>query len=402
MRLWVQTKLLAVVVGLLLATPVAATAANLNPAAGPNFEMPFLCGEKWTGTSRSYHSPSRFAVDFNAPNDNGHIVVATAAGTVSKVVFSTRSYGVYVVIDHGNGVSSLYAHLQTTWLTVGMRVDQGQAIGLLGSTGNSSGPHLHHEEKLGSTVIPPYFHRTLWKMGSTAASQNCPDTPLIGDWDGNGTANVGIVRRTPTGTSVLQKRPKSVVTVPFGTGWDTYLAGDFDADPKDDLAVRSPNSSIFRMRTANGATSSITYGTATLIGLVGDWDGNGLSDVGTWRYDLGQFALRMNGKTKLISLPNLGDRPVTGDWDGDKLWEVGVYDSDTATFSLRSSSGKVTTIKWGSPGDIPVSGDWNGDGRTDVGVWTPTTATFALRFLAAGSNTTVRTKTIVFGNPRAL
>ena len=72
--------------------------------------MPFPCGEVWTGSTRAGHSPSVRAVDFNYPGgDLGKPVVAAAPGTVITAVVGRKkkSYGQYVVIDHGNGESSL-------------------------------------------------------------------------------------------------------------------------------------------------------------------------------------------------------------------------------------------------------------------------------------------------------
>ena len=51
------------------------------------------------------------------------------------------------MVDHGNGWSTLYAHLLSQWVTTGQSVDQGQIIGQVGSTGGSTGPHLHFEER---------------------------------------------------------------------------------------------------------------------------------------------------------------------------------------------------------------------------------------------------------------
>ncbi len=81
-------------------------------------------------------------------------VVATKAGTV---IISQRSssYGEYVVISHGTGNTTLYAHMSSRKVSVGDYVSQGQVIGITGSTGISSGPHLHYEiTENGSRVNP--------------------------------------------------------------------------------------------------------------------------------------------------------------------------------------------------------------------------------------------------------
>lgn len=84
-------------------------------------------------------------VDLAAPS--GSPVNAAAAGTVivSRVGGWNGGYGNYVVIDHGNGVQTLYAHMATDSVSVGETVARGQNIGTVGNTGQSTGYHLHFE-----------------------------------------------------------------------------------------------------------------------------------------------------------------------------------------------------------------------------------------------------------------
>jgi murein DD-endopeptidase MepM/ murein hydrolase activator NlpD len=65
------------------------------------------------------------------------------------------SYGYHITIDHGNGMSTLYAHMSAMLVGVGEAVTQGQLIGRVGSTGRSTGPHLHFEVLRGGSVIDP-------------------------------------------------------------------------------------------------------------------------------------------------------------------------------------------------------------------------------------------------------
>lgn len=74
----------------------------------------------------------------------GTPVRATLAGVAHVVVWVT-GYGLHVIVDHGNGLSSLYAHLSAVAVADGATVQAGQVIGAVGSTGNSTGPHLHFE-----------------------------------------------------------------------------------------------------------------------------------------------------------------------------------------------------------------------------------------------------------------
>ena len=71
-------------------------------------------------------------------------IYASKSGTVI-VSQRSSSYGEYVVISHGSGNTTLYAHMSTRKVSVGQYVNQGDVIGITGSTGNSTGPHLHFE-----------------------------------------------------------------------------------------------------------------------------------------------------------------------------------------------------------------------------------------------------------------
>lgn len=75
----------------------------------------------------------------------GNAIYATDSGVVVFAGWSEYGYGNLIVLDHGNGWQSAYAHLSAVNVTCGQSVAQGTVIGGLGSTGNSSGPHLHFE-----------------------------------------------------------------------------------------------------------------------------------------------------------------------------------------------------------------------------------------------------------------
>ena len=84
-------------------------------------------------------------------------IYAAKAGTVIISAYSS-SYGNYVVISHGSGNTTLYAHMSTRKAVVGQRVAQGDVIGITGSTGNSTGPHLHFEITENGVRINPLSH----------------------------------------------------------------------------------------------------------------------------------------------------------------------------------------------------------------------------------------------------
>jgi murein DD-endopeptidase MepM/ murein hydrolase activator NlpD len=102
-------------------------------------------------------------LDFRGEMGEG--IRATAAGTVTHTGWS-GGYGKMVEIDHGNGLSTRYGHLSSIDVEVGQTVRIGQIIGRLGSTGRSTGPHLHYETRIeGEAVDPQRFLRAGLRLG---------------------------------------------------------------------------------------------------------------------------------------------------------------------------------------------------------------------------------------------
>ena len=102
-----------------------------------------------------------YGVDFSAPK--GTPIYATGDGVVAKTKRSKRGFGNHVVIDHGYGYESLYAHMTKYTVRNGQKVRRGDIIGYVGSSGKSTAPHLHYEvHKDGKKINPAYyFHNDL-------------------------------------------------------------------------------------------------------------------------------------------------------------------------------------------------------------------------------------------------
>jgi murein DD-endopeptidase MepM/ murein hydrolase activator NlpD len=90
--------------------------------------------------------------DFAAPA--GAPILASAAGTVAQAGWG-GGYGNVVVVDHGKGLKTRYAHMSRVGVRVGQKVGQGQVIGAVGSTGLSTGPHLHYEVWMNNSPVDP-------------------------------------------------------------------------------------------------------------------------------------------------------------------------------------------------------------------------------------------------------
>jgi murein DD-endopeptidase MepM/ murein hydrolase activator NlpD len=123
------------------------------PMAGGRVTQPFgpsdLLLEPPLGKYAHFHTGMDIAAPF------GTTVTAAAPGVIVAVGHSSIGYGNYVVIGHGGGIMTLYGHLLETDVTVGATVARGQRIGLEGSTGWSTGPHVHFELRVNDSVIDP-------------------------------------------------------------------------------------------------------------------------------------------------------------------------------------------------------------------------------------------------------
>lgn len=100
-------------------------------------------------------------IDFTAPV--GTPIYSTGNGVVEEVIFSGRGYGNHIVINHGFGYKTLYAHLSRTKVWQGQKIKRGELIGEVGNTGKSVGPHLHYEVHRNGRPIDPinYFYMDL-------------------------------------------------------------------------------------------------------------------------------------------------------------------------------------------------------------------------------------------------
>ena len=97
--------------------------------------------------------PGHRGIDFPAPQ--GTPVMAAESGTVTTVLYSNKSYGNRVIIDHGNGISTLYGHNSSISVSLGQKVSKGQTIAGVGSTGRSTGNHVHFEIRINGKPINP-------------------------------------------------------------------------------------------------------------------------------------------------------------------------------------------------------------------------------------------------------
>ena len=133
------------------------------PKAGASYSGPapnFAAGGTFGWPTNGYISQGFWyghrAIDI--ANAVGIPVAAADGGYVSYAGWSNAGYGFMVQIDHGNGFSTLYAHLSQWYVDPGQAVARGQVIGAMGSTGNSTGPHTHFEIRYGGVPQNPLVY----------------------------------------------------------------------------------------------------------------------------------------------------------------------------------------------------------------------------------------------------
>jgi murein DD-endopeptidase MepM/ murein hydrolase activator NlpD len=137
------------------ALPFGRPVSDVDPTSGFGYRVdPFTRGP-------AMHTGLDFRAEYGAP------VRASGAGQVIAAEYA-GGYGNMVEIDHGNGVSTRYAHLSAIAVAAGQTVEPGAVLGQAGSTGRSTGPHLHYETRIdGEAVDPQRFLRAGARLEAT-------------------------------------------------------------------------------------------------------------------------------------------------------------------------------------------------------------------------------------------
>ncbi|GAC1472821.1 MAG: M23 family metallopeptidase [Candidatus Dormibacteraceae bacterium] len=150
MQLWSQSNNVGVI-------PISAGHSTkyrfIWPEPTSQISQPFGPSTYWFEPPYGRYPHFHTGVDTVAPF--GTQVLAADDGVVALVGTSSQGYGNYVILAHSGGLDTLYGHLATAVVKVGDRVTQGQPVGLEGSTGNSTGAHLHFELRINQAPVDP-------------------------------------------------------------------------------------------------------------------------------------------------------------------------------------------------------------------------------------------------------
>lgn len=140
------------------ASQKTSSAGFVNPTTASNSVVTSgYGGRNAVKTSKGYSSTNHDGIDIGGTggNLNGQAADSIGGGKVTEVGYDENGYGNYVVVDHGDGYTSLYGHLQKATVKQGDTVSAGQQVGVIGSTGSSSAPHLHlRVHKNGQSIDP--------------------------------------------------------------------------------------------------------------------------------------------------------------------------------------------------------------------------------------------------------
>ena len=147
-------------------TYITPTLAELPSGEVPPDYMPSIyptfgrISDGWGLRVHPISNEIEFHYGIDISNQPGTAIYATASGTVTTTDYNTN-YGKRIIIDHGYGYQTLYAHLYSYMVRVGDTVTKGQIIGLMGSSGLSTGPHLHYEVRNAGGKVNPtaYLNR---------------------------------------------------------------------------------------------------------------------------------------------------------------------------------------------------------------------------------------------------
>lgn len=137
--------------------PQAVVAPVPQIVVNPQYSMGSGAGGtlRWPTNGTITQYPVWYHMALDIANSSSPPISAAGAGTVILVQSWNYDYGHHIIIDHGNGLSTLYGHMTDMYVHTGDKVSQGQVIGRMGSTGRSTGTHLHFEVRINGRAVSP-------------------------------------------------------------------------------------------------------------------------------------------------------------------------------------------------------------------------------------------------------
>jgi hypothetical protein len=254
---------------------------------------------------------------------------------------------------------------------------------------------VHHVD------TPGVFRNGTWFLDPTQASYSpltvtpvqfgtTGDTPVTGDWLGDGIKRIGVFRNGTwfLSTTNTDYSSSNTIQISFGAKGDIPVVGHWLGGATDYVGVFRPSTGQWFLSLNNqtysgvaGTFQSFSWGANGDQAVAGDWNGDGVTDVGvfraktgTWYLDQGNVSWNGSPIIAPFQFGAAGDTAVVGNWLGGATDYVGVFRQSTGQWFLSKtntnySSANAFTLAFGTSGDIPLIGQWRGDGVDYVAVF---------------------------------
>lgn len=404
-----------------------------NPAF-PNQITDYNCGIRSYDTAGGYNHKG---VDiFLWPfwwykMDNNHVeIVAAASGTIinkfngnfdRSCMFNNGTWNA-VYVRHADDSVAWYGHMKNNSLTsknIGDTVAQGEYLGIVGSSGNSTGPHLHFELYNASNQLQDPYQGTCNNLNNFTwwANQRPYNYPFVNKLQTHNAEPVFPqcpTTETVNTTEFFRPATPSANAV-FAAYYRDQAAGmntDYTILRSDGTTFlnwsHSPNIGFpssywywnfaiplnapagqWKFRTVFQAqTSEKTF---AVVRSPFDFDGDNKTDLSIFRPSNGQwwFQQSSDNAVKAATFGTSTDKIVPGDYDGDTKTDIAFWRPSTGEwFVLRSSNNTFFAAPFGLLTDTPAPGDFDGDSKTDFAVFRPSTGTWYILKSTGGVQTT--------------
>jgi len=217
--------------------------------------------------------------------------------------------------------------------------------------------------------------------------------PLLGDFNADGLVDVGTYNRDTGRWSVAISNFSGFGSITewltnFGTSTDwQYVNGDFNADGKTDIAIFNQTNGEWQVGTSDGTKfnnqgtwSTFSGASSDSVPITGDFNGDGVSDVGAFNKSNGNITIATSNKNGFNAAGSWltgfavssGAKPFSGDFNADGLIDIGVFNDGAWSFAVSDGSQFIIKSAWNmsfGAGLTPIISDFNNDGLTDIGTF---------------------------------
>lgn len=376
------------VTGTAAAAPDEPNATSARAAAGPrpDFRAPWPCGQ----VRDYFHHASEVvnAIDYNIAGsaDLGTPALASAAGTVVSARVN-GGYGNEVVVDHGGGWQSRVAHLSAFSVTTGQSVTRGQELGKVGSTGQSSGPHLHYEQLADGVRVGITIDGVAMRYDGQTYRHTSENCGVV--------SNFAVYRKSDSTFHIRAQDGSPLTTVAFGQRGDLPAVGHYEDSDYDNLAIYRWSDAAFHIRKRDGQPERIPFGVSGDLPAPGRYENTPYDNLAVYRPSTKTFYIRKADNSVLpITFPEAkdGDLPAIGRYQHTPYDNLALYRPSEGAFYIRWADGRIDRIAFGAANDLPAPGYFEGGPLTNLAIYRRSENTFHIR---KADNTTDR---VVFGD----